>query len=395
MVAPLKVLEFYSGIGGIHYSLAHSGVSAYVKAAFEINTSANFVYKHNFPLTKLLQKNIEGLILQDLEELNADVWTMSPPCQPYTRLGKQEASSDPRAKSFEKIMYILEKMNTPPSFIFLENVKGFETSDTCNHFLTILKAKGYYTQSFLLSPMDFGFPNSRMRYYLIAKYQKMFHFNTTQMPLFLNGNKCECQGVDMKCVCALLADVVKLYKQLKINDILNSDLSINSENSYATVFAPVVNNILSLLQKRTSLVGLDFTKYLVPSSVLHRYHSLFDIVDGDSKHSCCFTSGYSRFIEGSGSLFTCLPLADREKIFEKLSFSENGVECNIKLLESLQLRFFSPEEIAALLCFPNCFSFPDATTDKQKYKLLGNSINVFVVANVMKYFLFELKLNPF
>uniref|UniRef100_T2MJN0 tRNA (Cytosine(38)-C(5))-methyltransferase n=1 Tax=Hydra vulgaris TaxID=6087 RepID=T2MJN0_HYDVU len=384
----LKVLEFYSGIGGVHYALTYAGVSVHVEAAFEINTSANSVYRHNFPQTTLLQKNIEGLNLEDLEHFNADVWTMSPPCQPYTRLGKQEASCDPRAKSFKKLMNILMKMTSPPSFIFLENVKGFEVSDSCEDFLMILNSKGYYTQSFLLSPIDFGIPNSRLRYYLIARYQKKFNFKTTQKPICLNGNLCECEGLDMECACTALASVVQLYKPMKIKDILNVDNSVSSEINSSSFCEPDLKKMLDLLQKRS--FPIKFTK--ISHSILLRYYSLFDIVDSDSNKSCCFTSGYSRFIEGTGSLFSCLPQSDRNLILNKLSITENDNESNIDLLESLQLRFFSPEEIAALLCFPICFSFPDKITEKQKYKLLGNSVNVLVVANVMRYFLFENKI---
>lgn len=41
----LKVLELFSGIGGMHYALKESGVPGEVIAAIEINTVANEVYK--------------------------------------------------------------------------------------------------------------------------------------------------------------------------------------------------------------------------------------------------------------------------------------------------------------------------------------------------------------
>lgn len=50
----------------------------------------------------------------------------SPPCQPYTRQGNQEGSKDARAKSFLHLLHLLPHLNSPPHFIALENVKGFE-----------------------------------------------------------------------------------------------------------------------------------------------------------------------------------------------------------------------------------------------------------------------------
>lgn len=61
--APVRVLEFYSGIGGMHYALALAGleVPAKVLTAFDINTVANEIYRHNFPGVKVVQRLIESI----------------------------------------------------------------------------------------------------------------------------------------------------------------------------------------------------------------------------------------------------------------------------------------------------------------------------------------------
>ena len=63
----LKVVEFYAGVGGWHFALKHSNIQARVVAAIDINTNANKVYRHNFPTTTHLQRNICGLTSQDLD----------------------------------------------------------------------------------------------------------------------------------------------------------------------------------------------------------------------------------------------------------------------------------------------------------------------------------------
>ncbi|XWS73090.1 hypothetical protein CRYUN_Cryun02cG0096100 [Craigia yunnanensis] len=45
---PWRVLEFYSGIGGMRYSLMKAGINAQVVEAFHINDKANDFYQHNF-----------------------------------------------------------------------------------------------------------------------------------------------------------------------------------------------------------------------------------------------------------------------------------------------------------------------------------------------------------
>ncbi|KAI9313369.1 hypothetical protein BX666DRAFT_1975839 [Dichotomocladium elegans] len=47
-MAPLRMLEFYSGIGGMHYAAILAGWDFEVIKAFDINNVANDVYKHNF-----------------------------------------------------------------------------------------------------------------------------------------------------------------------------------------------------------------------------------------------------------------------------------------------------------------------------------------------------------
>jgi tRNA (cytosine38-C5)-methyltransferase len=43
----MRVVEFYSGIGGMHYAARHLH-TAHVVAAFDVNPLANDVYAYNF-----------------------------------------------------------------------------------------------------------------------------------------------------------------------------------------------------------------------------------------------------------------------------------------------------------------------------------------------------------
>eukprot|EP00049_Salpingoeca_infusionum_P004358 m.78276 g.78276 ORF g.78276 m.78276 type:complete len:444 (+) comp12531_c0_seq1:180-1511(+) len=170
VTAPLRVLELYSGIGGMHAALERAVPGQYnVVSAFDINNIANDIYKHNFPDTKVFQGLIEG-IRPDVfaRRYQADVYMMSPPCQPYTRTGHQQGIDDSRSKSFVYILNAIRTLEHPPSYILLENVKGFEFSNGRNAIIDVLKERDYTWQEFLLSPDQFGIPNSRVRYFLVA-----------------------------------------------------------------------------------------------------------------------------------------------------------------------------------------------------------------------------------
>ncbi|KAJ1434921.1 S-adenosyl-L-methionine-dependent methyltransferase [Sesbania bispinosa] len=129
-----RVLEFYSGIGGMRYSLMKAQVNAQVVEAFEINDIANDVYQHNFR-HRPYQGNIQCLTAADLDQYGADAWLLSPPCQPYTRQGLQKDTGDARAFSFLQILELMPFLLHPPSMLFVENVVGFEAKRKSSSFV--------------------------------------------------------------------------------------------------------------------------------------------------------------------------------------------------------------------------------------------------------------------
>lgn len=66
-----KILELYSGIGGMHCAWKESGLDGEIIAAVDINTVANSVYKHNFPETNLLNRNIQQLTPQVIKKMES------------------------------------------------------------------------------------------------------------------------------------------------------------------------------------------------------------------------------------------------------------------------------------------------------------------------------------
>lgn len=64
-------------------------------------------------------------------------------------------------------------------------------------------------------------------------------------------------------------------------------------------------------------------------------------------------------------------------------------EGNPSSLVKLKLRYFTPREIANLHGFPSTFHFPPSFSLKQCFSLLGNSLNVVVVSELIDYLLLE------
>ena len=137
---PLKICEFYSGIGGWRYALekATSRDDHDVALAIDASTTCNAIYAHNFG-HKPSQRRVENLTTNDVA--GADGWLLSPPCQPYTRQHEMTDIDDPRAASLLHLADLVEE--APPRFICLENVVGFASSESRERWHGALRRAGF------------------------------------------------------------------------------------------------------------------------------------------------------------------------------------------------------------------------------------------------------------
>ena len=78
MTTKMNALEFFSGIGGMHYSLLLATKSFQVVAAFDINHNANQFYELNFDIAPI-QKSVQHLKPDIIDKFSASLWLLSPP----------------------------------------------------------------------------------------------------------------------------------------------------------------------------------------------------------------------------------------------------------------------------------------------------------------------------
>ena len=109
------------------------------------------------------------------------MWLLSPPCQPHTRQGMKRDCEDARSDGLLHLISLLKSLKQTPDYILLENVEGFETSQSRELLLEVLKNQQYSVQEFILSPNQFQIPNQRDRYFLIAR-KKAFPIPPEDIP---------------------------------------------------------------------------------------------------------------------------------------------------------------------------------------------------------------------
>ncbi|XP_015968902.1 tRNA (cytosine(38)-C(5))-methyltransferase 2-like [Arachis duranensis] len=352
--------EAESGIEASVYT--HTKLRAEVKAqvveAFEINDRANDVYEHNFG-HRPYQGNIQCLTAADLDGYGADAWLLSPPCQPYTRQGLQKDTGDARAFSFLQILELMPFLLKPPSLLFVENVVGFETSDTHAKLIEILDRTNFVTQEFILSPLQFGIPYSRPRYFCLAK-RKPYSFVNEIWNRQLIQSPRPYEHFDTAFIEDDLSQEDR-HKLLQSCQSIESFLELknpsnNIEAEYATL-GKGDDNVCDSLQQ-----------YYVPLSLVERWGSAMGI-HPYINYCSIFKSAYYRYVKGTGSLLATVQPKKRDEA----SLKE---QC---------LRYFTPREVANIHSFPEDFKFPDYISLKQRYALLGNSLSIAVVAPLLQY----------
>ncbi len=165
---PFRVVEFYSGIGGCAAALGsfEPQVETQTVAAIDIHRGALDVYAHNFP-HPTVPALVKSLTVERLQRWDAHLWWLSPPCQPFTRRGHQRDLDDPRAATFLAALDRIAAVRPP--YVALENVPPFRESRGHQRLIATLEQAGYTSlHESLLCPSDFGIPNRRQRYYLVA-----------------------------------------------------------------------------------------------------------------------------------------------------------------------------------------------------------------------------------
>lgn len=344
----LRMIEFFSGIGGMRIAVENALQQKQPSAfqcvskcqAYDISLHANRCYKANFQKeATVCTKLVEQLKLKDLDG-KADLWTMSPPCQPFTKTrgAKGLDTDDKRCEGLKAIIRLLSAMEKKPRYILLENVKGFSNSRMAGEWRECLKTNLYTWKEFLLSPIQIGIPNHRQRYYIICEHSKTRWENSD--------------------------------RTIQHSLLNNSGNSVRFVSDYLDA---------SITEKECP------AEYLVPNEKLEQeWARQVGVVTGADTATHCFTAGYGRiFHKATGSLLLMRQDDDGEE-----AIAQKPLDRTDMLQYGGRLRRFTPKELLNLFGFPLDYHFPSEIKLEHQYKLIGNSINVTVVTALVNELLF-------
>ncbi|MFC5061138.1 DNA cytosine methyltransferase [Actinomycetospora atypica] len=167
MSRPLRVVEICAGAGGQALGLEKAGFEH--ELAVELDAHACDTLRRNRPAWKIAEGDVADRLTWDPRSYaGVDLLAGGVPCPPFTVAGKQLGATDER----DLFAWAVELTSTvTPRALVLENVRGLSSPRFAGyrqHVLDRLAELGYVAQWKLLHASDFGVPQLRPRFVLVA-----------------------------------------------------------------------------------------------------------------------------------------------------------------------------------------------------------------------------------
>jgi DNA (cytosine-5)-methyltransferase 1 len=169
----LKFVDFFCGAGGMTYGLRRAGMR--VLAGIDNDSSVRDTYTRNNSPGIFLNEDVTKLTEKKLAKVtsirrNDDslVFAGCSPCQFWSKIKTDKNKS---AKSAHLLMEFLRFVRWfRPGYVIIENVPGLLTNKASilPKFQTELKDLGYLYEEAVLNAVEYGVPQNRRRYLMIA-----------------------------------------------------------------------------------------------------------------------------------------------------------------------------------------------------------------------------------
>lgn len=184
----IKVGTFFSGIGLPEKALERLKNEGHIKdykveffSEIDKNAIKSYCAIHN------VDESLNLGSITDIKGKNlpyCDLWIGGFPCQDISCAGKMRGfdfTSSTRSSLGWEMIRLLKEVNTKPKYVIFENVAMITSKkfkETLNLFKEDLISLGYTLYDQLLSATDYGIPQTRTRYFLVAilDNQKQFKF---------------------------------------------------------------------------------------------------------------------------------------------------------------------------------------------------------------------------
>lgn len=173
----LKVIDFFSGCGGVSEGLRQAGMD--IAIGLDFDKKAAETYQANFPEASFFNGDIRELdekeLAQELKKKNKNkgplLLVACAPCQPFSTQNKAKSEDDIRRTLLDETHRFIVELK--PDYIFVENVPGLQKIDKdkegpYKRLIQFLNMQGYKFIEFIAKSEEYGVPQRRKRFVLLA-----------------------------------------------------------------------------------------------------------------------------------------------------------------------------------------------------------------------------------
>ncbi len=161
-------IDLFAGCGGLSCGFEQAGWSVF--QAYEANSNAAMLYNLNLKGHCATEKLSINTIFP-----KCDLILAGPPCQPFSVAGNQRAEFDDR----DCVPIFLQAIRTSkPRFAVMENVANLKLGHAgyIDRIVSEIEQLGYKVSQQILNANEFGVPQNRKRFFLIAHHGE-FNFH--------------------------------------------------------------------------------------------------------------------------------------------------------------------------------------------------------------------------
>lgn len=168
----LTSIDLFSGGGGLSEGMRQAGFQ--IKGAVEIDPVAAETFKVNHKDSVVIERNIQHVSSAELmkqcgiERGSLDLLAGCPPCQGFSSLTAKYNRNDERNSLIKEVSRLVTDLM--PRAVMIENVPGLmkRGHSYLSNFVQTLESLGYIVNYNVLQVADYGIPQSRRRFVLLA-----------------------------------------------------------------------------------------------------------------------------------------------------------------------------------------------------------------------------------
>lgn len=164
----ITCIDLFCGAGGLTRGLLDAKI--HVVRGVDADGAARETYERNNPGAEFVQADVREIspdeVVSGVDRSGGLLLAGCAPCQPFSKHAPKDAG-DERKSLIRRMGTLIDRVL--PDYVLVENVPGFlENNPHRTAFLKTLRGNGYKVDEKVVDAKDYGVPQTRRRYVLLA-----------------------------------------------------------------------------------------------------------------------------------------------------------------------------------------------------------------------------------